>query len=62
MESSNSLFDDKYRDFVEQELLEIIDICQSNSDRYDVVTETEVAEAKGSLNKGKAPDIYGMTT
>ena len=61
-ESSNPLFDDKYRDFVEQEILEIIDICQSNSDRYDVVTETEVAEAMGSLNKGKAPDIYGMTT
>ena len=32
-ESCNPLFDNKYRDFVEQELLEIIDICQSNSDR-----------------------------
>ena len=55
--SSNPLSDNKYRDFIEQELLGIIEIFQSNSDRYDIVTEAEVAEAMGSLNKGKAPDI-----
>ena len=29
---------------------------------YDIVTEAWVAETMGSLNKGKSPDIYGMTT
>ena len=50
-----------YKDPVEQELIEVIDICESTRDQYDTVTEAWAAEAMGSLNKGKSPDIYGMT-
>ena len=37
-QSSNPLFDEKYKSLVERELLEIIDLCESSSDQYDVVT------------------------
>ena len=60
-QSSNPLFDEEYRNLVEQELIEIIDICESN-DQYDMVTQAELADTLSSLNKGKAADIYGLTT
>ena len=41
MNSSNPLFDEKYKSLVERELLEIIDPCESSSDQYDAVTEQE---------------------
>ena len=61
-QSSNPLFDEKYKSLVEWELLEIIDLCESSVDQYDAVTDQELADALCSLNKGKAADIYGLTT
>ena len=61
-QSSNPCFDEKYRAQIEQELIEIIDICDSTSGQHDEVTEKEMEDALSSLNKGKAPDIYGLTT
>ena len=61
-QSSNPLFDEKYKILVERELLEIIDLHESSSDQYDAETEQELADALCSLNKGKAADIYGLTT
>ena len=52
IQSSNPLFDEKYKSLVERELLEIIDLCESSSDQYDAVTEQELADALCSLNKG----------
>ena len=64
-QSSNPLFDEKYKNLVEQELIEITDICKASKasrDQYDEVTQGELTEALGSLNKGKAAGIYGLTT
>lgn len=61
-QSSNPRFDEQYKRMVDRELGEIIDICEASSDEYSPVTNEEVAEALGSLNKGKAADIYGLTT
>ncbi|MEW8547953.1 MAG: reverse transcriptase family protein, partial [Candidatus Thiodiazotropha sp.] len=60
--STNPLFDQKYEKLVDQELLEIIDICERSKGVYDQVTEQEIVEALSTMNKGKAADIYGVTT
>ena len=57
-ELSNPLSNDKYRDLVQQELLDIIGICESTSDQYDTVAEAML----WVLSKCKAPVIYGMNT
>ena len=57
-ELSNPLFNDKDRDFVHQELLDIIDICESTSDLYDTVIEAML----WVLSKCKVPAIYAMNT
>ena len=61
-QSSNPRFDEKYKRIVDMELGEIIDICKSSSASYSPVTVEEVEEAIGSLNKGKAADVFGLTT
>ena len=60
-QSSNPRFDE-YKSTVDLELGEIIDICESSSASYSPVTVEEVEEAIGSLNKGKAADVFGLTT
>ena len=47
---------------VERELAEIIDICEASKGDYSPVAEDEVKKALNSLNKGKAADIFGLTT
>ena len=47
---------------VERELAEIIDICEASRGDYSQVEEDEVVKALKSLNKGKAANIFGLTT
>ena len=47
---------------VERELAEIIDICEASRGDYSPVEEDEVVKALKSLNKGKAANIFGLTT
>ena len=61
--SSSPLYDEKYKSLIEKELLEGTGICDSKkSNHYDAVTEQEKVDVLCSLNRGKAADIYGLTT
>ena len=61
-QSDNPRFDEQYKRVVERELAEIIDICEASKGDYSPVAEDEVEKALNSLNKGKAADIFGLTT
>ena len=54
--------DEQYKRVVERELAEIIDICEASKGDYSPVAEDEVEKALNSLNRGKAADIFGLTT
>ena len=60
--SENPDFDDNYKQLVDSEVREIIDMCSNlNTESQELVTRQQVEEAIISLNRGKAPDVYGLT-
>ena len=56
-------FDDKYRQQVESEVSEIMDMCSSSSAHTspNSVSMQQVKEAIESINRGKAADFHGVT-
>ena len=55
-------FDDQYRQQVHREMREIIDLCSKygNPNDFEHITESQIQEAIGSLNKGNTPDYHGV--
>ncbi|VDI29125.1 Hypothetical predicted protein [Mytilus galloprovincialis] len=54
-------FDNKYQQKVEQEYIDIIDICRAMF-QHQSITESEIVEALKLLNLNKSPDIFGVST
>ncbi|MES9880811.1 MAG: reverse transcriptase family protein [Sedimenticola sp.] len=58
--NDSDIFDKNYNTIVEQELNEILDICENDNQTHIRVTEDEVTKAIKTLNKGKSADIFGV--
>lgn len=56
----NDCFDLKFLKLVEKEVSVIYDLCLDSKYEVKPVTEKEISDAVKSLNRGKAPDIYGI--
>lgn len=56
----SDMFDKNYNTIVNQELNEIIDICERQEQSHIRVTEDDVTKAISKLNKGKSADIFGV--
>ncbi|CAG2231328.1 unnamed protein product [Mytilus edulis] len=54
-------FDNKYQQKIEQEYIDIIDICRAMF-QHQSITENEIVEALKLLNLNKSPDIFGVST
>ena len=54
-------FDEKYRQQVDSELREIIDMCNPSVCAPDSVSKQQVKEAIDAINRGKAADFHGVT-
>ncbi|CAC5382256.1 unnamed protein product [Mytilus coruscus] len=54
-------FDYKYQQKIEQEYIDIIDICRAMF-QHQSITKNEIEEALKLLNLNKSPDIFGIST
>lgn len=57
----NECFDLKFLKLVEEEVSTIYALCLDPKHVLKPVTEVEIKDAVNSLNRGKAPDIYGVS-
>ena len=58
--TENSDFDLKYLKQVEEEVDVIFSICTNTDEEVKNITDKEILNALKSLNRGKAPDVYGV--
>ena len=56
----NNRFDMNFLKLVEKEVSVIYDLCLDSQYEVKPVTDKEISDAVISLNRGKAPDIYGV--
>ncbi|MCG8048992.1 MAG: hypothetical protein N0E48_25885, partial [Candidatus Thiodiazotropha endolucinida] len=61
LKKDNNSFDLEFLNHVEEEVAVIYMICLDSSLHPEPITDKELNEAAASLNRGKAPDAYGVT-
>lgn len=57
----NEGFDSEYMEMVKQDIKQIIDLCKNQKRQDFSVIREDIVKAIASLNRGKSPDIYGLT-
>ena len=58
--TENPDYDLKYLKQVEEEVEVIFSICTNTTEEVKLISDKEIHDALKSLNRGKAPDVYGV--
>ena len=58
--TGNPDYDLKYLKQVKEEVEVIFSICTNTTEKVKLISDKEIHDALKSLNRGKAPDVYGM--